>query len=234
MWAIVPIKQLEHSKQRLAESLEPAERYQLSCAMLKDVLTALMGCPLLDGTLVVAADETGAAIARAFGARVIHEKICKGLNPAISYAAQVLNENGVGGILIVPADIPGATSNEFSHILANHGPSPGLTIVPAEKDHGTNCLVCTPHDVIRFCFGSHSSLHHLEAAAKKGIEARIMNLRGIGLDIDQVEDLITFWGDKALTHTGRYLAKSGVMARLLAHHVYTNETREMTCQSIRP
>ena len=41
IWAMVPVKNLEHAKQRLADVLRAAERSELFRAMLEDVLSVL-------------------------------------------------------------------------------------------------------------------------------------------------------------------------------------------------
>ena len=41
MWAVVPLKNIRHAKQRLAPLLTPAERSELMLAMITDVLAAL-------------------------------------------------------------------------------------------------------------------------------------------------------------------------------------------------
>ena len=53
VWAVVPVKELDRAKERLAAVLPPERRRALMLAMLEDVLTALAATPGLDGLAVV-------------------------------------------------------------------------------------------------------------------------------------------------------------------------------------
>ncbi len=68
-WAVVPLKKLSDAKCRLAGVLAPAQRRQLSSAMLRDLLAALTATPGLD-RIVLATSEPSAA---AFGCPVIDD-----------------------------------------------------------------------------------------------------------------------------------------------------------------
>ena len=49
LWAVVPVKNLQDAKQRLASVLSAGERLELFRAMLEDVLSALSECRGLAG-----------------------------------------------------------------------------------------------------------------------------------------------------------------------------------------
>ena len=67
-----------------------------------------------------------------------------------------------------------------------------MTIVPAHDKRGSNAVLCSPPTVMQLRFGDDSFLPHLAAARAVGIEPAIVNLPGIGLDIDQPQDLRAF------------------------------------------
>jgi 2-phospho-L-lactate guanylyltransferase len=92
--ALVPVKHLGRAKKRLDGVLTPDQRRGLVIAMLKDVLAVLTGHRGLDAVHVVTPDETVAAIARQFGARVIDEPPGGGLNAALRHAAERLGGDG--------------------------------------------------------------------------------------------------------------------------------------------
>ena len=92
--ALVPVKHLDRAKKRLDGVLTPDQRRGLVIAMLKDVLAVLTGHRGLDAVHVVTPDETVAAIARQFGARVIDEPPGGGLNAALRHAAERLGGDG--------------------------------------------------------------------------------------------------------------------------------------------
>ena len=190
-WALVPVKDLERAKRRLAGALDPAARRGLSLAMLADVLDALDATPGLDGAAVVSRDADVTALARRRGLRVIPEA-GTGLNAAVAQAANALSAEGCARLLVMPADLPLADPEEIAQILAALPEAPGLTLVPDRHGVGTNGFLCSPPNAIAPSFGAGSFARHLEAARDAGIPATVLRLPGLGLDIDTPEDLRAF------------------------------------------
>ena len=71
IWAVVPVKELDGAKQRLAPLLSPAQRRALIEVMVGEVLNAVAGAHGLAGIIVVTLDPTTAALASRLGARVV-------------------------------------------------------------------------------------------------------------------------------------------------------------------
>ena len=214
MWAVLPAKDLVDAKQRLAEALGPAERRLLFRTMYEDVLAALGGARRLAGIAVVTRDSEAAAVARAYGARVLAEPENRGQTAAIERAAADLAASGATGMVTIPGDAPLVTGAEIDAVVAAHGAGRAMTIVPAHDRRGSNCIAVTPPGLIPFSFGNDSFEPHLAAARARGIEPRILDLPGIALDVDTPDDLrqlIALGGD---TRTHAYLAASGIAARL--------------------
>lgn len=216
MWAILPVKNLDTAKQRLADVLSPAERRRLFRAMFEDVLATLSGVSALKGVVVVSRDPVAEDLARGYGARVIGEDVNRGHTAAVSMAAARLAGEGISGMITVPADVPLATPAEIDGVLAIHGPGPGpaMTIVPARDQRGSNCIACSPPDWLPFHFGDGSYTAHLEEARSRRIEPRVLHLPGLGLDIDTPEDLVALLEVPGDTRTHAYLADSGIRRRL--------------------
>ena len=63
IWAVVPIKELDGAKQRLAPLLSPAQRRALIEVMMGEVLEAVAGAKSLAGILVVTLAPEAAAVA---------------------------------------------------------------------------------------------------------------------------------------------------------------------------
>jgi len=72
-WALVPVKNLSRSKQRLGDVLCPEEREGLMLAMLQDVLTAISGAAGVQGILLVSRSAQVLAIAGQIGAELFVE-----------------------------------------------------------------------------------------------------------------------------------------------------------------
>jgi 2-phospho-L-lactate/phosphoenolpyruvate guanylyltransferase len=191
IWAAVPVKEFAGAKQRLASLLTPEQRQALAAAMLEDVLTALADAPIA-GIMVNTLDPIAAELARRYGARVVTEGARDGHSGAVAAMARILGDEGRDGMLTVPGDIPRVTPSEIAAVIEACRPSPSVTIVPAHDGRGSNAVLCLPPTVMQLRFGDDSFVPHLAAARALGIESTIVTLPGIGLDIDQPQDLVAF------------------------------------------
>ena len=214
IWAVVPIKDFAHAKQRLSGLLTPAQRQQLARTMATAVLTALAEVPDLAGIAVVTVNAEAAALAQRFGARVITEGAEDGHTGAVDGARRVLAAEGQAGILTMPGDIPLVTPDEVRAVLAATQPAPAFTIVPAHDELGSNAVLCAPPLSVRLRFGEDSYFPHLDAARAAGIAPSIVPLPGIGMEIDHPVDLLRFLGmaQSAGTPTAALLRSWGVGA----------------------
>ena len=217
--AVLPVKDFGHAKQRLAGFLSAVERRLLSEAMAEDVLETLSQVSEMSEIIVVTRDERAFELAARHGARVLAEPANDGQSAAVERAAAALGRAGVESLLQVPGDVPGASADEIAAVLAAHGRAsdgaPAVTLVPSHDRRGTNCVLCSPPDVLPFAFGHESFGPHCEAARAQGIAPRIIALPGLGLDIDTPDDLRAFVARPAAGRTLDYLRESGIAERLL-------------------
>ena len=216
IWAVLPVKNFDDAKQRLAEILNRRERRQLAEKMLEDVLTALLHTPNLAGVLVVTRDPTAKELASSHGAQVLIEPENKGQSAAVTRAAEALAAESVAGILTVPGDIPLVTTAEISGVLKCHGPASAMTIVPAWDRRGSNCIVCSPPDLIPFRFGLDSFQPHLSSAKNLGIEPDVTPLPGIGLDVDGPVEISMLLEKPTVSRAQAFLEEAGIADRLRA------------------
>ncbi len=218
IWAIVPVKEFEGAKQRLSSALSPDERRLLAETMLEDVLEAVSAVRELAGVLVVTVDPDATSLANRYGARVVTERARDGHTGAVTTAARLLVREGRTGMMTMPGDIPRLSSAEIAATLAAHQASPAFTIVPAHDDLGSNTIICSPPDAVPLRFGEDSFYPHLDAARAQGIEPLVVRQPGIGMDIDNPVDLVTFLKISPIvrTRTLIFLQQSGVADRLLA------------------
>jgi 2-phospho-L-lactate guanylyltransferase len=190
IWAIVPVKRLDHAKSRLSLVLGPAERMNLARAMICDVLDTLDGVAGLSGVVVVTNDAEVSRFASAKDAVVLGGLAEAGFNHAVEFGLSWLETQGIGGAIVVPGDIPFASGTEFSdvvHALNDHD----LVLAPAARDGGTNVLAMRLPKVMPPIFGDDSFRNHLAAARALGVEPHVLYLDGASHDIDVSSDL--FW-----------------------------------------
>jgi 2-phospho-L-lactate/phosphoenolpyruvate guanylyltransferase len=213
VWAVVPVKELDQAKERLAAQLSQALRRALMLAMLEDVLTALAATPGLAGIVVVTVDPAASRLAMSFGARVVEMGARDGHTGAVAAAARLLEAEGSPGMLTVPGDIPLVTAAEITQLLAAHRPAPAFTIVPSRDEHGSNAILCSPPEAVPLRFGENSFFPHLRAAEACSIRPTVVRLPGIALDIDTPEDLAAFALQPTPTHARALLLANGLLDR---------------------
>jgi len=184
---VVPMKRLSAAKTRLAVALSVRDREELVCAMLEDVLEALVGSQRIDRVWVVTGDTEFRSLAVSKGCVVTEENTRGGLNGELDLVAKRLSLDGVATMFVVPGDIPCLTSAYVVRILDAHAGA-GVTLCPSPEDAGTNVLVASPPAVLPMLFGPQSSHRYLKTCESRGIPCRAL---GIGelRDIDRPADL---------------------------------------------
>lgn len=223
MHALIPIKRLALAKQRLAAVLSPAERAQLAATMLADMLGVLARHPCLDGTIVLSDDPVAAALARRFGVEHLPEPAlaAPGLNGAVQAAVAALDRRGIDELMVLHADIPLVTAAEITRLVLAHEARerPALTIAPDRHREGTNCLICSPARLFKFAYGRESFVRHVRQAASVGATLKVLEMPGIGFDVDWPQDLAELAlraGGEPATQAQAYLQDTRITARLRA------------------
>jgi 2-phospho-L-lactate guanylyltransferase len=181
--AVVPLKDTNEAKRRLASILGAPRRRELALAMFEDVLATLSRVRELAGIIVVTTDPAATAIARRYGARVSRQ----GAHDAHRLASQ--------GMLTVPGDIPLVEADDIRKLIEAHRGYRGVRafiIVPARDERGSNAVLCSPATAVPLRFGTDSFLPHLAASKRQGIEPTVLKLPRIALDIDTPDDLALF------------------------------------------
>jgi hypothetical protein len=97
-------------------------------------------------------------------------------------------QRGYDTTIVVPADIPLITSDELQRVL-DAAPEEGAVFVPAYDRRGSNCILRRPASIIPLRFGNDSFLPHCAAMKRTGKDLIILELAGMGLDIDNPHEL---------------------------------------------
>ena len=215
LWAVVPVKDLQHAKQRLAGLLSAAERRELFAAMLEDVLAALAASERLAGILMVSRDPQARNLAARYGARVLVEPANRGHTAASTLGAATLAAEGATGMLQLPADLPLLTAADIDAVLRAHAGAPSITLAPSRDRRGSNAVACSPPDLLPLRFGDDSFHPHLERARGLGVEPRIAERPGLALDVDTPADLLAFLAVPSQTRALNYLTRSGIAGRIV-------------------
>ena len=106
------------------------------------------------------------------------------------------------------------TAEEIAMICRSAPSGPGALFVPSRSGLGTNGALLTPPEIMPLKFGEPSFQNHLAAARARGIEPVLLPLAGLGLDIDDPEDLRALIEHGEPSRAGRVLQDLGLAGRL--------------------
>lgn len=185
--AIVPLKALDRAKGRLAGDLDPAQRRALTRWMFGRVLAACREADRIDGLLVVAGDQAGAALARRHEASVLVEPR-PGLREALAAADRACA--GAAATVVVAADLPLARGADLD-LVCETGEAPGgpRVVVAPTGDGGTGALYRRPPSAIGTRYGRASAAAHLRLAEHAGLAAVTLHVPALALDVDTAGQL---------------------------------------------
>lgn len=185
---LIPVKDLRGAKQRLGEVLSQEQRTLLAEAMLADVVAAVMGWRDRPPVALVTSYPPAVALARECGFEIIEDRENPGETGAIEMATRAAIERGARETLVLPGDMPLVSSSELEAVYAA-APAEGVVLVPSSDKRGSNAVLRRPADRIPLRFGNDSFVPHLAAARATGKPVVVLELAGIGLDIDTPADL---------------------------------------------
>jgi 2-phospho-L-lactate guanylyltransferase len=183
---LIPCKNLDRGKSRLAGCLTPRSRRALCefflCRTL-DIATQAVGPRQVR---IVTSDPRVDGIARDYGVAVIPDRSA-GLNAALENGRQHVLAEGAGqACLVLPIDLPLATPAELGKVVSAAGE---VVIVPDEARTGTNVLRLGARAFrrFRFSFGARSYAAHCAEARAAGFEALTIEVPNLAFDVDRPE-----------------------------------------------
>ena len=183
-WLVIPFKQPDQAKGRLAAALSEAARAELAGAMLHHVAAVasqaeLVGQLCLLGPTWLGLPENIPLIADPG----------TGLNPALHAALNHVLGQGGARMIVLFADLPLLTTQDVQLLAA--APADTIAIAPDRHGTGTNALSLPLPEAkgFTFCFGTVSfARHHLEAH-RLGLRLEEIHSQGLSRDVDMPEDL---------------------------------------------
>lgn len=195
IWALVPVKELALTKQRLRPCLG-TDRSGLSLAMLTDLLRALSDSREIDRVAIVTADDQIRKLGETFGAHIVNETESTDMNQALELGRGKLREQGVDRIAVFPGDLPLATGREIDRLIReirSHPDYPRGTVVgicPSRDRDGTNLLCIDARMELAFAYGPGSFERHRQMARARSGTVVTLSSRTVSLDIDERSDLV--------------------------------------------
>lgn len=185
---LIPVKNLNTAKQRLASMLSQPARTELAQAMLLDMLEVLASWANRPAVSLVTSDPFACDLASRFDFEIIADHVNRSETDAIAMATQVCELRGLDYTLVIPADIPLIRTWELNKIL-EMAPEAGSVLAPAADGRGSNAVFRRPAGLFPLRFGNDSFQPHLAAARATGKPCSVLFLPGIALDVDNPSDL---------------------------------------------
>ena len=200
---LLPVKDFNNAKQRLAPAMDAPARAGLARAMLSDVLAALKRARAPERIVVFTSAEAVMEMVEPFGFETVFERSVAGHSAAVN---QLVDEFRVSSssILAIAGDLPKLRSSEIDFAL--NAASEPVTLLPSRDWTGTNGVVFIPPARISMEYGEGSFRRHLSKVSAAGLRSDVMDLPGIAFDIDTPEDLEAYLQDpRKDSETWRYL-----------------------------
>ncbi|MCW2715520.1 MAG: cofC [Frankiales bacterium] len=184
-WAVVvPVKRLGLAKSRLS-GFDAAARSRLALAFAADVVTAAVGCLLVQRVLVVTDDELAARTLAALGATPTPDGGTGGLNAALALSTErVRARHPDVGVAVLPADLPGVRPEDLAAAL-DAVPLGRRAFICDAEGRGTTLLAASPGCAVAAAYGPDSRLRHLQSGALE-----LAGAPRLRRDVDSSEHLV--------------------------------------------
>jgi len=185
-FVIIPAKRLDRAKSRLSTLLKPAERRELSLAMLRHVIQASLNAKSVCRVVVVSPDYLILREAKRLGAEVIED--VSDLNAAVTKAMSWCAKRGATATLTIPSDLPLLQPKDLDNMVTLLQGRRGIVLCPS-TDRGTNALLCSPPNIIEPRFGPRSFYKHINEAHRQGLPYLTYHSSSLSFDVDTPLDL---------------------------------------------
>jgi 2-phospho-L-lactate guanylyltransferase len=217
---LLPIKDLQNAKQRLASVLSPNERFGLAQAMLADTVRALCGVQRAHKVFVITNYAPAIEIAAQHGWEILREEHQVSESASVDFASRLCAERGVVALLRLPLDLPLIQSSDIDELLATECSAPSVVMVPSRDGTGTNAILRTPPALFPSHFGPNSFVKHCSEAERAGAKIIVRKNERLEMDVDDEADLrALLQHDLRNTATGNWLEESGVAVRFRARAI---------------
>lgn len=183
-WAIVPVKETQAAKSRLAAELNPQQRRRLMRWMVEGVLDSLASLPGLQGVVVVGELFAGAGMKPL----IRLPDPGRGPNAAVAEGLALLHRRGAEAAVVVAGDLPVLQPADVEALI-EAGRDAGVALAPDRHGTGTNAVYLRLPTALLTSFGPGSLARHVAAARALGFEPRLVRREGLALDVDESGDL---------------------------------------------
>jgi 2-phospho-L-lactate guanylyltransferase len=186
---LIPVKEFDHAKQRLAPHFPPADRAALAEAMCDDFFNVVAETRCADRVFVISKEPRALSRARKLGWEIIVEPLQTSESDSVDQGSRYCAARRVEALLRLPIDLPLVEPSDIDAVFQQLDAAPSVVIVPSSDGTGTNALLRSPAVLFPSHFGPHSFSRHLTEAKECGARTRVHRNPRLELDVDELEDL---------------------------------------------
>ncbi len=188
IFALVPVKALAKGKSRLSPVMNPAVRIRFNTFLMNRTFDLVSRFPGVSRSIVISDCDVVQAEARARDLKALKED-SNDLNAALASATRRAMSLGAEAVIVLPVDLPMASSTDLEHIAAlDDGSGPCCMIVSDTHSSGTNLLYVSPPRDDIYRFGPASRERHGLAALERNFKVIHVDNDALALDIDDPRD----------------------------------------------
>ncbi len=185
---IIPMKDPKLAKTRLGKVVDDETRAALALGLFKNTLRILADLSPRASVLVVTEAQAIADIAVKQKFAALVRTLKDGLNGAVTDGANWAVEQGYKTIVIIPADLALLEVEDLADALQYADIAEQLTLCKS-ADGGTNCLMVSPPNAIKFCYGINSFNLHKMQGRSADLTVQILAETSMKFDLDSADDL---------------------------------------------
>jgi 2-phospho-L-lactate guanylyltransferase len=207
MWALIPVKDFNTCKSRLANALPDYARQSLMAALLSDLVDVLKQCPAIEGISLVTRCHKAASLADKHKIEVISLATDTCLNSGITAAVGFITARQQQQTIILHGDLPMATTDDIDDLVRAHCNSGcSISLVPDNEHNGTNAILLNLPTEMVFAYGDNSYAAHSLFCSQHHLAVQTLENKHIGCDIDLWNDFKQLFTLASNTRQRHYLA----------------------------
>jgi len=186
---LIPVKEFQRSKERLAPHLSEEQRAMLAAALCEEFFKVVAQVRGVDRVYVVSKEYKALSLAKQLNWEIVSEREQISESHSVDAASRYCEKHGVSVLLRLPIDILLATATDIEAIFAAAEEPPCAVIVPSRDGSGTNALLRSPPTLFESHFGPNSFVLHMQEAKRTGARVKVIRNERIELDVDEAADL---------------------------------------------
>ena len=193
---VIPVKELSNVKSRLRNVLSLEDRIAITNFLICELIFKLLKIKtkkkfIKIGIAIVTRNTIIESFIKKNNIKIIDDTGTKSLSGAINLAAKWALKMKFNSLCIFLGDLANPSIKDISNFIDLPFSSDEIRLCPS-NDFGTNALIVSPPNAIRFSYGRKSFFKHYISAIKSKLKISIFNFKSLKIDIDNPDHLNEF------------------------------------------